>query len=72
MLMIEPMEKRQKLNNHEYSNVTDDWLADVVCKDRQSEQVGEKEEKVMIEIDHYISTAQVNTLPFVWSYCHLF
>jgi hypothetical protein len=66
VIRIEPMEKRQKLNNHEYSNVTDDWLADVVCKDRQSEQVGEKEEKVMIEIDHYISTAQVNTLPLQW------
>lgn len=66
IIRIEPMEKRQKLSNDEQFCKKDDWLADVICKDKPIEKSEEKEEKVMIEIDHYISTAQVSTLPLQW------
>lgn len=66
VIRIEPMEKRQKLDHQEIRNGTDDWLADVVCKDNPAEKGSDKEEKVLVEIDHYISTQQVSTTPLQW------
>ncbi|XP_076102581.1 E3 SUMO-protein ligase ZBED1-like [Mytilus galloprovincialis] len=66
VIRIEPMEKRQKLDHQENRNGTDDWLADVVCKDNPVDKGSDKEEKVLVEIDHYISTQQVSTPPLQW------
>lgn len=61
VIRIEPMAKRPKL-----ATDTDDWLADVVSKSKNIENSTDKEEKVMIEIDHYLSAQQSSTMPLEW------